>query len=151
MSRRVSVGQERRRGSRRRNVNRHHRDRRRRMLARFRGHNLIVPGDGILATCVGVRRRSASPLQAAIRHLAGRSAGREAIEGPEKQNYRHQTDRDVKGTSHSAQASTLSPRRRSRSEPNLWPHFYFSRPRFFAGGRAGFRSFRPCVLLLEKS
>jgi hypothetical protein len=47
------------------------------------------------------------PLQAAIRHVVARRAGREAFKGPEKQNRHHQANRDVKSTSHLAPRVSL--------------------------------------------
>ena len=70
------------------------------MFSCFRWPKLIVVRYGVLATLVRVRRRNALALEAAIRGLATRCASRETVKGPEKQDYYHQADGDVKATSH---------------------------------------------------
>jgi hypothetical protein len=75
------------------------------MLRGFQRHKLVSGRDGIPAASVGVRLGSAFPLQAAIRHFAGRDAGRKAFKRPEKQDHRYQADRDVKSTSHLVERS----------------------------------------------
>src|SRR5580698_7792164 len=81
------------------------------MLGGLRRHKPVAVRDRILAARVGARRRGALPLQAAIRRVARRSAGGDAFEGPEKQERDHQTNRDVKSTSH------LAPEYHARSVP----------------------------------
>jgi len=85
------------------------------MLSGFRRNKLVTVRDGFLAARVGVRRGSALPPQAAIRHVVSRSAGRKAFKGPEKQNRHHQANGDVKSTSHFSQGST----RRTQRKPDL--------------------------------
>jgi hypothetical protein len=72
------------------------------MLGGFRRHKPVAIRDGILAARVGVGRWAAFPLQAAVRHVAARSAGRDAFKRPEKQDRDHQANRDVKSTPHLA-------------------------------------------------
>jgi hypothetical protein len=72
------------------------------MLSGFRRNKPVTVRDGFLAARVGARRGSALPLQAAIRHVVARSAGRETFKGPEKQNRHRQANRDVKSTPHLA-------------------------------------------------
>jgi len=72
------------------------------MSGGVRRHNLVPARDGISAACVGVRRGSAFPLQAAIRHVTAGSASREALKRREKHGHHHQANRDVKSTPHFA-------------------------------------------------
>jgi hypothetical protein len=102
-------------GSRHRNVNRQGRGRRRRMPRSTRRHKVVPDRDGIPAARVRVRRGSAFPLQAAFRRLAARSARREAVKRPEKQDHHHQANRDVKSPSHLAPRVASDERRPANS------------------------------------